>query len=93
LLWWINTDMGYCLMTARFFNLIRAMWWWFYAQFLFVLANIAGNLIDTFAYDPKLFRYTKKLYLDRETSIPTYYSSLLLLISELLFGFIARMKQ
>lgn len=60
---------------------------------LFVLANIAGNLIDTVAYDPNLFRYTKKLYLDRETSIPTYYSSLLLLISAVLFGFIARMKQ
>ena len=60
---------------------------------LFVLANFAGNLIDMVAYDPKLFRYTKKLYLDRETNIPTYYASLLLLIAAVLFGFIARLKQ
>lgn len=60
---------------------------------LFVLANFAGTLIDTVAYDPKIFRYTKKLYLDRETSIPTYYSSLLLLMCAVLFGFIARLKQ
>jgi len=59
---------------------------------LFVLANFAGNFIDMVAYDPKLFRYTKKLYLDRETSIPTYFASLLLLISAILFGFIARLK-
>ena len=37
---------------------------------LFVLANITGNLIDTVAYDPNLFRYTKKLYLDREDQYP-----------------------
>ena len=60
---------------------------------LFLLANFAGTLIDTVAYDPKIFRYTKKLYLDRETSIPTYYSSLLLLISAVLFALIARLKQ
>ena len=60
---------------------------------LFVLANFAGNLIDMVAYDPKLFRYTKKLYLDRETNIPTYYASLLLLIAAVLFVFIARLKQ
>jgi hypothetical protein len=35
----------------------------------------------------------KRLVLARETSIPTYYSSLLLLISAVLFGFIARLKQ
>jgi len=60
---------------------------------LFLLANFAGTLIDTVAYDPKIFRYTKKLYLDRETSIPTYFSSLLLLISSVLFALIARLKQ
>lgn len=57
-----------------------------------VLANFAGNFIDQVSYNPKVFRIMNKFYLDRESNLPTYFSSTLLLLSASLLGFIAILK-
>jgi hypothetical protein len=58
-----------------------------------VILSTSSNLLNLFFGDPKLFHYIRKLYLNGERTIPTYYSSVLLLIAACLVGSIAVLRK
>ncbi len=60
---------------------------------LLVIINISVNLVDDLVRDENLFHYTRKLYVDFERNIPTYYSSIMLWFAGVFFGIIAVLRK
>jgi len=60
---------------------------------LLVGISISFNLVDNIVGDNNLIHYTRKMYLDTERNVPTYYSSMMLFVISGLLAIIAKLKK